>query len=59
MTHTDVNWSTIEAKIGKMEKLLNEKQPEFSVETILQVNDKLTCYYTGLPSYGSFVALVE
>ena len=54
-----MNWSTIEAKIGKMEKLLNEKQPEFSVETILQVNDKLTCYYTGLPSYGSFVALVE
>ena len=33
--------------------------PEFRAETILLGNDKLTRYYTELPTYDSFVALAE
>ena len=33
--------------------------PEFSVRMMLEGNDKLTRYYTGLPTYNSFVAFVE
>ena len=46
--------SKIEAKINDMERSLNVK-PEFSVKTILLGNDKLTRYYTRLPSYGFFL----
>ena len=55
---TEMEWSTIEAKISDMERSLNGKV-ELCVEKILLGNDKLTRYYTGLPSYGSFVALAE
>ena len=35
------------------------ERPEFSVQSILEGNDKLTRFYTGLPSYKCFVAFVE
>ena len=34
-------------------------RPEFSVQSILEGNDKLTRFYTGLPSYKCFIAFVE
>ena len=34
-------------------------RPDFSVQSILEGNDKLTCFYTGLPSYKCFIAFVE
>jgi len=34
-------------------------RPEFSVKVMLEGNDKLTHYFTGLPTYSSFVALME
>ena len=33
--------------------------PEFSVETLLKGNDKLTRYYTGLPTYDSFMVFAD
>ena len=55
---TEMEWFTVEAKICELEKQLMER-PEFSVETILEANDKLTRFYTGMPTYDSFLALVE
>ena len=34
-------------------------RPEVSVETILKGNDKRTWFYTGMPTYDSFAALVD
>ena len=34
------------------------KRAEFTVKAILEGNDKLTHFYTGLPTYDSFIALV-
>ena len=34
-------------------------RPEFSVQSVLEGNDKLTHFYTGLPSYKCFIAFVE
>jgi len=34
-------------------------RPEVNVETILKGNDKLTRFYTGMPTYDSFDALVD
>ena len=36
-----------------------QSRPEFSVNTKLKGNDKLTHYYTSLPTYDSFVAFVQ
>ena len=36
-----------------------KEKPEFSVETILKGNNKPTQFYTGMPTYDSFLALVE
>ena len=55
---TEMEWFTVEAKICELEKQLMER-PEFSVETILEANDKLTRFYTGKPTYESFLAQVE
>ena len=35
------------------------RRPEFCVDSILKDNDKLTRYYTGMPTYGSFMAFVD
>ena len=43
-------WFTVEAKISALEKKLKEK-PEFSVELVLEGNDKLTRFYTGMSTY--------
>ena len=53
---TEIEWFTVEAKISELEKQLKER-PEFSVETILEGNDKLTRFYTAMPTYDSFLAL--
>ena len=34
-------------------------RPEVSVETILKGNDKRTWFYTGMPTYDLFAALVD
>ena len=36
-----------------------QSRPDFSVKTMLEGNNKLTHYYTGLPTYNSFVAFVQ
>ena len=53
---TEMEWFTVEAKINELEKQMKER-PEFSVETILEGDDKLTRFYTGMPTYDSFLAL--
>ena len=34
-------------------------RPEFCVDSILTDNDKLTHFYTGMPTYGSFMVFVD
>ena len=41
------------------EHSFNQDHTEFRVETVLEGNDKLTHYYTGLPTYDSFAAFVQ
>ncbi|XP_065914421.1 uncharacterized protein [Dysidea avara] len=55
---TEVSWNTVEQRINLLETLLHQR-PEFSVSTILKGNDKLTRFYTGMPTYNSFVAFVN
>lgn len=50
-----MRWLEVEEKIGLLETALKER-PEFSVSTVLEGNDKLTRFYTGMPSYESFIA---
>ena len=34
-------------------------RPEFCVDSFLKDNDKLTCLYTGMPTYELFMAFVD
>ena len=53
-----MDWFAVETKISVLEEKLKDR-PEFSVETVLKGNDKLTRFYTGMPSYDVFLALSE
>ena len=55
---TEVTWSAVEERISLLEAALHQR-PKFSVSTILEGNDKLTRFYTGMPPYDSFVAFVK
>ena len=55
---TEMDWLAVETKINLLEEKLKDR-PEFSVETVLKGNDKLTRFYTGIPSYHLFLALAE
>ena len=48
----------VETKISVLEEKLKNR-PEFSIETVLKGNDKLTRFYTGIPSYHLFLAMAE
>ena len=53
--HTEMDWLAVKTKISLLEEKLKDR-PEFSV---LKGNDKLTRFYTGIPSYHLFLALAE
>ena len=40
-------------------KLALTRRPEFSVESVLKENDKLTRFYMGMPTYDSFMAFLD
>ena len=41
---------SVETRISVLkEKLKDSLRPEFSIETVLKGNDKLTRFYTGMP----------
>ena len=48
----------VETKISVLEEKLKNR-PEFSIETVLKGNDKLTRFYTGMPNYHLFLALAK
>ena len=48
----------VETKISILEEKLKNR-PEFSIETVLKGNDKLTRFYTGMPNYHLFLALAK
>ena len=55
---TELRWLEVEEKISLLETDLKER-PEFSVSTVLEGNDKLTRFYTGMLSYESFIAFAS
>ena len=48
-----MDWLAVETKISLLEEKLKDR-PEFSVETVLKGNDKLTRFYTGILSCHLF-----
>ena len=53
-----MNWFDVETKTSVLEEKLKDRS-EFSVETVLKGNDRLTRFYTGMPSFDSYLALAE
>ena len=45
---TETDWFSVETKISILKEKLKDRL-EFSVETVLKGNDKLTRFYTGMP----------
>ena len=55
---TEMDWFAVETKISVLEEKLKDRS-EFIVEIVLKGNNKLTRFYTGMPSYHLFLALAE
>ena len=53
----DFEWCYVERLVTEV-KLLRVDWAKFTIKAILEGNDKLTCFYTGLPTYDSLIALV-
>ena len=57
-SQTEMDQFAVEIMISVLEEKLKDR-PEFTVETVLKENDKLTRFYTGIPSYHLFIALAK
>ena len=60
---TDLNYDSstivsLQKEVAILKSVLT-RRPEFCVDSILKDNNKLTRFYTGMPTYGSFIAFVD